>query len=110
MTRQLNVLIACEESQAVCKEFRALGHRAFSCDIQDCSGGFPEWHIQGDVLPLLNGDCTFKTCDTHTHTGRALGFDSSSPALHVFNKLRHTRPQFENDTARKNQQQDKFED
>lgn len=49
----LNVLIACEESQAVCKEFRALGHRAFSCDIQDCSGGFPEWHIKGDVLPLL---------------------------------------------------------
>ena len=64
----LNVLIACEESQAVCKEFRALGHRAFSCDIQECSGGHPEWHVCGDVLPLLNGDCTFQTSDTHTHT------------------------------------------
>ena len=66
--RQLNVLIACEESQAVCKEFRALGHRAFSCDIQECSGGHPEWHVCGDVLPLLNGNCTFHTSDTHTHT------------------------------------------
>ena len=68
--RVLNVLIACEESQAVCKEFRALGHRAFSCDVQDCSGGFPEWHVKGDVFPLLNGDCTFKTSDSHTHTQR----------------------------------------
>ena len=64
----MNVLIACEESQEVCKAFRAKGHRAFSCDIQECSGGHPEWHIQGDVLPLLNGDCTFQTADTHTHT------------------------------------------
>ena len=64
----LNVLVACEESQAVCKAFRDLGHRAFSCDIQECSGGHPEWHIQGDCLPLLNGNCTFQTADTHTHT------------------------------------------
>lgn len=63
----LNVLIACEESQAVCKEFRKLGHRAFSCDLQECSGGHPEWHIQGDVLPVINGNCTFCTADTHTH-------------------------------------------
>lgn len=63
----MNVLIACEESQEVCKAFRAKGHRAFSCDIQECSGGHPEWHIQGDVLPLLNGNCAFKTADTHTH-------------------------------------------
>lgn len=59
----MNVLIACEESQAVCKAFRELGHRAFSCDIQECSGGHPEWHIQGDCLPLLNGNCTFRTAD-----------------------------------------------
>lgn len=65
---QLNVLVACEESQRVCIEFRKLGHRAFSCDVQKCSGGHPEWHIQGDVLPLLNGHCTFETADTHTHT------------------------------------------
>lgn len=64
----MNVLVACEESQEVCKAFRAKGHRAFSCDIQPCSGGHPEWHIKGDVLPLLNGNCTFKTSDTHTHT------------------------------------------
>lgn len=64
----MNVLIACEESQAVCIAFRERGHRAFSCDILECSGGHPEWHIQGDCLPLLNGDCTFQTADTHTHT------------------------------------------
>ena len=64
----MNVLIACEESQTVCKAFRERGHRAFSCDLQECSGGHPEWHIQGDALQLINGDCTFKTADTHTHT------------------------------------------
>lgn len=68
----MNVLIACEESQAVCIEMRRLGHRAFSCDIQDCSGGHPEWHIKGDVLPILNGNCEFDTADGthHTQTGR----------------------------------------
>lgn len=66
----MNVLIACEESQAVCIAFRERGHRAFSCDIQECSGGHPEWHIQGDVLPLINGNCTFQTADQHTHTQR----------------------------------------
>ena len=49
----MKVLVACEESQAVCTAFREKGHNAFSCDIQECSGGHPEWHIQGDVLPLL---------------------------------------------------------
>ena len=63
----MNVLIACEESQEVCKAFRARGHRAFSCDIQECSGGHPEWHIRGDVLPLINGDCTFITMDGKEH-------------------------------------------
>lgn len=50
----MRVLIACEESQVVTKAFRALGHEAYSCDILPCSGGHPEWHIQGDVLPLLD--------------------------------------------------------
>lgn len=50
------VLIACEESQAVCIEFRKLGFEAFSCDIQECSGGHPEWHITGDVLGYLNDE------------------------------------------------------
>lgn len=50
----MKVLIACEESQAVCKEFRRLGHEAYSCDIIECSGGHPEWHIKQDVLQILN--------------------------------------------------------
>ena len=64
----MKVLVACEESQEVCKAFRARGHEAFSCDLQECSGGHPEWHIQGDVLGLINGECTFQTADLHTHT------------------------------------------
>lgn len=63
----INVLIACEESQAVCTAFRDLGFIAFSCDIQECSGGHPEWHIQGDVISLLNGNCEFKTVDGISH-------------------------------------------
>jgi len=50
----MKVLIACEESQAVTIEMRKLGVEAYSCDIEPCSGGHPEWHIQGDVIPLLN--------------------------------------------------------
>ncbi len=61
------VLVACEESQRVCKAFRDKGHIAFSCDIEDCSGGYPEWHIKQDVLPLLNGNCEFTTCDGVHH-------------------------------------------
>ena len=59
----MNILIACEESQTVCKAFRELGGRCFSCNIQECSGGHPEWHIKGDVLSLLNGNCEFTTID-----------------------------------------------
>ena len=50
----MKVLVACEESQEVCKAFRKLGHEAYSCDIIDCSGGHPEWHIKDDVLKHLN--------------------------------------------------------
>lgn len=52
----MKVLVACEESQAVCKAFRKRGHEAYSCDIKPCSGGHPEWHIQGDALEALEGD------------------------------------------------------
>lgn len=52
----MRVLVACEESQTVCKAFRARGHDAYSCDVLPPSGGCPEWHIQGDVLPLLHQD------------------------------------------------------
>lgn len=64
----MDVLIACEESQRVCTAFRERGRRAFSCDIKPCSGGHPEWHIRGDCLPLLNGNCTFVTSDGEKHT------------------------------------------
>jgi hypothetical protein len=49
----MRILVACEESQAVCIAFRERGHEAYSCDILPCSGGHPEWHIQGDVLEHL---------------------------------------------------------
>ena len=49
----MKILVACEESQEVCKAFRALGHEAYSCDIEPCSGGHPEWHLQADALELL---------------------------------------------------------
>lgn len=64
----MNILVACEESQVVCIELRNLGHNAFSCDIENCSGGHPEWHIQQDVIPLLNGFCTFETMNGVQHT------------------------------------------
>nr|DAW33512.1 MAG TPA: hypothetical protein [Caudoviricetes sp.] len=51
----MKVLIACEESQTVCKAFRARGHEAYSCDIQEPSGGKPEWHILGDALEAIKG-------------------------------------------------------
>ena len=76
----MRVFVACEESQTVCKAFRERGHEAYSCDIIECSGGHPEWHIQGDVLAVLNPTqhCTpvgdvfegieFKTVDGVAHT------------------------------------------
>ena len=64
----MNVLVACEESQRVCIAFRGRGHNAFSCDIVPCSGGHPEWHIMQDVIPLLNGRCSFKTMDGIEHS------------------------------------------
>ena len=64
----MNVLGACEESQRVCSAFRERGHDAFSCDIEPCSGGHPEWHIMQDVIPLLNGRCSFRTMDGIEHS------------------------------------------
>lgn len=66
--KTLTVLIACEESQAVCQAFRALGHEAYSCDIQECrKGANPSWHIHSDVLPLLDGLKDFLTQDQVPH-------------------------------------------
>lgn len=78
----MKVLIACEESQRVCTEFRRLGHEAYSCDVQEPSGGHPEWHILGNVLEVLNpkitihedgyvryvyGEIRFRTMDGEEH-------------------------------------------
>ena len=52
---EIKVLVACEESQEVCKAFRERGFEAYSCDIQECSGGHPEWHICGDALKAMRG-------------------------------------------------------
>lgn len=60
-------LIACEESQAVTMAYREKGVEAYSCDLLECSGGHPEWHILGDVLPLLDGNCSFATMDGKIH-------------------------------------------
>jgi len=72
------VLIACEESQAVTKEMRALGIEAYSCDIEPCSGGHPEWHIRGDVTPLLEQEwdmvIAFPPC-THLAVSGAAWFE-----------------------------------
>lgn len=65
----MNILVACEESQAVTKELRRLGHNAFSCDLQECSGGHPEWHICGDALKLIAPECDgFTTMDGCVHS------------------------------------------
>ena len=61
------LLVACEESQRACIAFRNIGWEAYSCDLELCSGGHPEWHIQQDVLPLLDGDCSFDTLDGAHH-------------------------------------------
>ena len=63
-----NVLVACEESQVVCKAFLEKGFNAFSCDLQKPSGKRYDRHIYGDCLPLLNGNVTFKTMDGELHT------------------------------------------
>ena len=62
----MKVLVACEESQEVCKAFRAKGHEAYSCDIQEPSGGHPEWHILGDALKAIDGG-QVTTMDGETH-------------------------------------------
>ena len=65
--KKFKLLVCCEESQRVCTAFRERGWEAYSCDIEPCSGGHPEWHIQQDVLPLINGDCEFDTVDGTHH-------------------------------------------
>lgn len=85
----MNVLVACEESQRVCTAFRERGHTAWSCDILPCSGGHPEWHILGDCLPLLNGNCEFTTeAGGATQAERKMGSSDRASAVHVSDACR----------------------
>lgn len=76
----MKVLVACEESQRVCLAFRSRGIEAYSCDIQDCSGGHPEYHIKGDVIPLLKDNwdliIAFPPCTYLSKVGSPLMFNS----------------------------------
>ncbi len=89
----MKILVACEESQAVTIQLRLLGHEAFSCDIQDCSGGHPEWHIKQDVIPLLSESwdmivafppCTYLTFAGNRHYSSGSGFHKRLAAAEFF--------------------------
>lgn len=79
----MNILIACEESQRVCAAFRGRGHEAYSCDIQEPSGGHPEWHILGDVLEVLNPKF-YK--DIHGFVEFGIQFDTMDDVQHIVNR------------------------
>ena len=85
--RRLRVLIACEESQRTCISFRELGHYAFSADIQPAGGGHPEWHILGDVTPLLDGKTDFVTQDGVGHLVPGWDLIISHPPCTYLTKL-----------------------
>lgn len=80
-TKKLKVLVACEESQVVCKAFRERGHEAYSCDIQPCSGGHPEWHKQQDALECFS---SFDTSDREPRTTLNL-FGAHPPCTYLCN-------------------------
>ena len=86
----MKILVACEESQAVTIELRRLGHEAFSCDIEPCSGGHPEWHLQQDVLPLLAEKwdmiIAFPPCTYLTAAG-AIRLYNKDHSIKDFNRL-----------------------
>jgi len=86
---RLKILVACEESQAVTIELRALGHEAYSCDIVECSGGHPEWHLQQDVVPLLKEKwdmiIAFPPC-THLCNSGARWFASGAKPIELQHK------------------------
>ena len=73
------ILVACEESQRVTVELRKLGYEAYSCDLQDPSGEHPEWHIKGDVTPLLDGRCIIETM-----TGDVIGIPNKWDCIVAF--------------------------
>lgn len=94
----MRVLVACEESQAVTKAFRKLGHEAYSCDIQECSGGHPEWHYQQDVFEVIDKGwdlmIAHPPCTYLTVTGNKWFYHPDDKELDV--KLRRPHPRFPN--------------
>lgn len=93
----MKVLVACEESQRVCIAFRNLGHEAYSCDIIDCSGNHPEWHIKDDVLNHLDNNwdlliahppCTYLANSgvQHLHKDKSR-WEKMEKAVNFFNTL-----------------------
>lgn len=83
----MKVLVACEESQTVCSAFRELGHEAYSCDLQEPSGGHPEWHILGDALVSIEGGAVDHNGRTDTRCC-GVGFNHCTSALHGFGGIR----------------------
>ena len=85
----MKILIACEESQTVCKVFREKGHEAYSCDIEPCSGGYPEWHIHDDVIKHINKNwdmiIAFPPC-THLAVSGAPSFRHKKMQPSLFSK------------------------
>ena len=68
--KKMNVLIGCEESQTICAEFRKLGHNAYSCDLQECSGGHPEWHFNCDIFDVIENKGGITQAGTEVHVDR----------------------------------------
>jgi hypothetical protein len=91
----MNILIACEESQAVCKEFRRLGHNAFSCDILPATGGHPEWHIQRDVFEVIDEGwdmmIAFPPCTYLSVSGAQWYYDPEDKHLPVTERRPHPK-------------------
>lgn len=93
----MRVLIACEESQTVCKAFRELGHEAYSCDLQACSGGHPEWHIMHDAvevaysgswdLMVAHPPCTFLSRVAIQHNKKPGRIELREQAIKLFQRL-----------------------
>lgn len=87
----MKVLIACEESQTVCRAFRARGHEAYSCDIQEPSGCHPEWHILGNAIQAMQGGI-ITTMDGITHNVGHWDLLVAHPPLHLFEQRRRLPP------------------
>jgi hypothetical protein len=104
----MKVLVACEESQSVTKAFRALGHEAYSCDLLPCSGGHPEWHIQGDVFEIINQGWDLMVghppCTYLTVTGNKWFYHPEDKDMPV--DMRRPHPRFPD---RKNQREEALE-